>query len=185
MAGNADFCQIPVMPEVIERARERYAEMGERAEAGEHGWAGFAAELAIIEAINAGPKNEMTAAEAPTLDYDITLTQAAYHSRVEVKTRVATRGWIHPAKYQWVVVPTHQGREPIKPAADLVLFAWYPLTQSHLWVLGSVRGAAEFQRRAVFYHENDPLPRGGWAGDGGAYAIHVDNLRPLPRGLFV
>jgi len=65
------------------------------------------------------------------------------------------------------------------------VFCWYSLEQKdRLWILGSVRGVDEFRRRSVFYRENEPLPRGGWAGPGGAYAIEIKQLRPMPRHMF-
>lgn len=177
MAGPADFAKIQVSAGARAGARASYEDMGDRALAGEFGWAGFAMELAIAEASDL--------AMAPTLRWDLEMQQGDQLLRIEVKTRVATEGWDHPDRFDWVVVPTHDGREPIKPEADLVMFAWYSVSVgSHGWVLGYLRGAEEFRRRAVFYGPDEPLPRGGWAGEGGAYCIDVTNLRPVPRGMF-
>jgi len=186
MAGPADFALVEVTAVDVVRAKLAYARMGARALAGEHGWAGFAAEFAFIHAV----AEPITAEKSPTLDYDVRLRRLGGKAEprpiaLELKTRVAEEGWTHPEKFEWLVVPTHEGREPIKPAADLVVFCWYALEQrDRLWVLGQVRGADEFRRRAVFYREGEPLPRGGWAGPGGAYAINVKELRPMPRSMF-
>lgn len=178
MAGPADFYEIELTDRHEALARERYAQMGERALAGEHGWAGFAAELALIDAVAAGE-----AREAPTLAYDVELVHHGKTTAAEVKTRVAVEGWTDPTRFKWLVVPTHHGREPIKEAAELVFFCWVALEARRCWVLGYLRGPDEFRRRAVHYREHEPLPRGGWAGPGGEYAIEINQLRPLPRGL--
>jgi len=183
MAGPADFALIEVSPADIVRAKLAYARMGARAEAGQNGWAGFVAEHAVQAAVNP----PLHAKPAPTLAVDLILHNAADPDRsiaVEIKTRVAEDGWTDPMKFNWLVVPTHAGREPVKAAAQMVLFCWYALEQrDRLWVLGYLRGPDEFRRRAVFYKEREPLPRGGWAKEGGAYAIDVQQLRPLPRGM--
>lgn len=182
MAGPADFAKIAVHPISIEAAKERYAAMGEAALAGEHGWAGFATEDAVA---GAGGMTHSTDRR-----WDLELPGPGRGAelmplRIEVKTRVATEGWDHPARFDWVVIPTHDGREPVKDEADIVLFVWYSVeAEAHAWVLGYCRGVNEFRRRAVFYREGEPLPRGGWAGTGGAYCMDVTNLRPVPRGMF-
>lgn len=152
-------------------------------------WAGFAAEHALVRAWNpkASPAVLML---ANTLQYDLQLVHpgdgdADLLARVEVKTRAITDGWVNPGKFDYVTVPMHDGREPIK-AVDLVWFCWYSMANPRrLWVLGYVRGREEFRRRAVFYREGEPLPRGGWAKDGGAWVIEVSQLRAFPRGTFL
>lgn len=185
MAGPVDYIPIAVEPGAISAGKTRYAGMGTRAEAGEYGWAGFTAEAALIAAINTGPAG-LLARPATIWDYDIDIHRQDHPGamlRAEVKTRVIPEGWHDPARFDWITVPTHAGREPIKAAADLVIFCWYPLDMDCLWVVGYVRGAEEFRRRAVFYHENEPLPRGGWAKAGGAYCIDIKDLRPMPRNM--
>lgn len=187
MIGPADFYYILMSPDNIARAHLRYDLMqGKRAEG--WGWAGFAAEFALMDAINANGLG-LVCVEAPTLDYDLTLVEpgdgeAERVARIEVKTRVVDEGWTNPERFEWLTIPTHDGREPVKSAADLIVFCWYSGSDSdRLWVLGYLRGVAEFRERTVFYRENEPLPRGGWAPKGGAYCIEVKKLRPLPRGL--
>lgn len=156
-------------------------------ERGRASWAGFAAEKAIIRAVNAGP-SRTGAVPSQQLAWDLELWQDGQRVCCEVKTRAAISGWVHPAKFDYITVPMHADehgvREPIKDAADLVLFNWYSMSDPRcLWVLGMVRGVDEFRRRATWYAEGDPLPRGGWAGAGGAYVIEVKQLRPIPDGL--
>lgn len=162
---------------------------------GRSSWAGFAAEHALVDAMNALP-GPAWCRPAPTLTYDLAIgggvealkafeAGAPPAARVEVKTRAVTAGWTDPEKFDYVVIPTHEGREPIKPEADQVWFTWFSAAQPRrLWLLGYLRGVEEFRRRSVFYREGEPLPRGGWAKDGGAYAIEIKQLRPFPRGLF-
>lgn len=177
MAGPADFAKIPMEGAHITAGQEDYRDMGQRARAGEFGWAGFAVEQAVAAASDLQL--------AATLRWDLEMGEGDKLLRVELKTRVATEGWDHPERFDWVVIPTHDGREPIKPEADIVLFAWYSVeAATHAWVLGFLRGVREFRRRAVFYGQGEALPRGGWAGEGGAYCIDVTNLRPVPRGMF-
>lgn len=187
MIGPVDFYYILMSPDNIARAHLRYDAMpGSLADG--WGWAGFAAEFALMDAINAESEG-LVCVEAPTLDYDLKLISpgdggSERLARIEVKTRVVSDGWIFPERYDWLTIPTHDGREPVKPAADLIVFCWYSGSETYrLWVLGYLRGVAEFRERTVFYRENEPLPRGGWAPKGGAYCIEVKNLRPLPRGL--
>jgi len=180
MALPADFARLRVLPHMEAEARREYAGFGIQL-AGEHGWAGLAAEHAVVHALReAGHKaSRWTSRQA---DIAVVRSDGA-DLRLEVKSRVAAEGWTHPEKYEWLVIPTHAGREPIKDAADAVLFGWYALEDPGLyWLLGFLR-PAEFRRRAVFYRQDEPLPRGGWAGEGGAYAIEVRQLRPLPRGM--
>ncbi len=160
-------------------------------------WAGFAAEHALARAMNAVP-GPVWCRPSPILSYDLGLgagpedlvkfqagRETPSLARVEVKTRAVDRGWTDTAKFDYVTVPTHEGREPIK-AVDLVWFCWYSMANPRrLWVLGYVRGPEEFQRRATFYKVGEPLPRGGWAKDGGAYVIEVSQLRAFPRGTFL
>lgn len=146
-------------------------------------WAGFAAEYALVRAVNAA--GQVTAAPYHTLEYDLIFTSPGRTDiRVEVKTRAVDSGWVHPEKFDYITVPMHDGREPIKAGADLVVFCWYSMADPRcLWVLGLTRGLDEFKRRSTWYAEGDPLPRGGWAKGGGAYVIEVKQLRPLPEGL--
>ncbi len=158
-------------------------------------WAGFAAEYAINRAINKVP-GPLWCRKPPTYEYDLALgtgvdalksfcaaPKVADVRKMEVKTRAVTDGWTNPGMFDYVTVPMHQDREPIKDV-DLVMFCWYSMSDPRrLWVLGYIRGRAEFQRRAVFYRGGDPLPRGGWAQDAGAYVIEVSQMRPLPTGM--
>ncbi len=148
---------------------------------------GFASEYAIVHAMNLGAIALGSPARAHmprTLAWDIELTHGpTLTTKVEVKTRIAKAGWTHPEKFDYVTVPMHQDREPIK-AVDLVLFCWYSLdAPRRLWVLGSVHGPEEFKRRATFYREGEAMPR-GFAHEGGAYVIETKQLRPIPRDLF-
>lgn len=146
-------------------------------------WAGFAAEAALVRAWDCDfPVLE----KSDTLQYDLRLwkSKLMQPTRVEVKTRAVGSGWTNPSRFDWLVIPTHEGREPIKDV-DLVMFCWYSMELPRtLWVLGYLRGPDEFKRRATFYRKGEPLPRGGWAGKGGAYAIEVKQLRPFPRHTF-
>ena len=144
-------------------------------------WAGFAAEHALREAW-AVPSTVLE--EARTLDHDLLLSTKSRGYKIEVKTRAVEAGWTDPRRFDYVIVPSHDGREPIK-AVDLVWFAWYSGSRHRtLWALGYCRGPEEFYRRATYYRENEPLPRGGYARKGGAYAIEVKHLRPFPRHSF-
>lgn len=147
-------------------------------------WAGLAAEWAARQAIDAG--RAAVTVDPEGLDYDFGLRTVADGPlvRVEMKVRAVREGWTDPRLFDWVVVPTHDGREPVKPAADLVLVGWYSYSRPRrLWLLGALRGLAEFQERAVFYGEGEPLPRGGWAPRGGAYCLEPEKLRRVPPGL--
>jgi hypothetical protein len=154
----------------------------------EHGpnpfrWVGFAAEHALARAINEG--GQLEASLPSTYDYDLHLVDPAsdLSACVEVKTRVNARGWTDPSRFDFVKVPTHDGREPIKAAADVVMFCWWSADDpGGLWVLGRVRGAREFKQRAVFYPEGAQMPRGR-APTGGAWCVDVAMLRPIPDGL--
>lgn len=184
MATALDFKRLLVKPEHRVRAQLEYARFATQL-GGVNGWAGLAAERAVQEAIAMTGVN----VRRPTDRFDVDLLVyprgAALTGTpvgVEVKTRVASEGWTHPELFEWLVIPTHDGREPVKPAAQLILFGWYSLSERGLyWLLGYLK-AEEFRARAVFYRENEPLPRGGWAPTGGAYAIEVRQLRPIPAG---
>ena len=183
MAVPAEYAPV-ALDEAAERIGRTEAARAGFDKTNPYAWVGFAAEHALLEAFRGA--SVPAASFAQGLDYDILLIDDATGARirVEVKTRVTESGWIHPAMFDYVVVPTHDGREPIKRSADLVIFCWWSGDAPRLlWVLGSVKGSEEFKRRATFYPENAPLPRGGWAGKGGAYAIETKQLRPLPRGL--
>lgn len=148
-------------------------------------WVGFAAEHALMRSINAAGMLE--AREANALNYDLLVRDPRGDTRpvkIEVKVRACTAGWTHPPRFDYVFVPTHDGREPVKEAADVVLFCWWSADDpSTLWVLGRLMGAAEFKRRAVFYREGEDMPNGRQAAKGGAYAIEVRQLRPVPRAM--
>jgi hypothetical protein len=161
---------------------------------GRASWAGFAAERAICRAVNAAV-GDMWCEPSPILAYDLALGtgQSAREtlsaggevgvSRVEVKTRTVTKGWTHPSKFNFVTIPMHQDREPIKDV-DLVILCWYSMSAPRrLWVLGYIRGRSEFDRRSVFYRGGEPLPRGGWAKGHGAYVVETAQMRPIPRGM--
>lgn len=151
---------------------------------GRASWAGFAAEHALHRSINAAG-NMRCIMPGWTYDYDLVLGSYDKQIPVEVKTRCVADGWVHPDKFDYITVPMHEGREPVKVLDGMVLFCWYSMSdRRRLWALGYVRGLHEFQRRAVWYEEGAPLPRGGWAGAGGAYVIETMQLRPLPDGLF-
>lgn len=194
MAQPVDFIPIALHAADEKAGRARMREMLGRGwwrKRGKASWAGFAAEPALCRAWNGVSYGRLKAELAPTLACDLVLgrgTDAAGSTEpgtlVEVKTRTVESGWCDPRLFQWLVIPTHDGREPIKQV-DLVWFNWFSLDQPRrLWVLGFLRGPEEFQRRAVFYREGEPLPRGGWAGAGGAWAIEIKQLRPFPRGAF-
>lgn len=182
MIGPADFVLLEMPEACVARGRERYAALP-NADPDGWGWAGFAAEFALLESINASDE-DIVGQEAPTLDYDLELLGPGEAVlRVEVKTRVVDEGWTHPERFTYITIPTHDGREPVKEAADLIFFCWYSGSDpGHLWALGYFRGLDEFKKRATFFRENEPLPRGGWAPKGGAYSIEIKDLRPLPRG---
>lgn len=151
-------------------------------------WAGFAAEHALVRAWDY-KSTHSAATLSPTLSHDLELVHLCKNDdpkvTIEVKTRAITSGWVDPGKFDYVTVPMHGAYEPIKDV-DLVWFCWYSMANPRrLWVLGYVRGREEFRRRAVFYREGEPLPRGGWAKDGGAWVIEVSQLRAFPRGMFL
>lgn len=184
-----DAIPIELTAEMELAARVKMEEMlgaGWEERRGGAAWAGFAAEQAILAAWCA-PSTVLEPAR--TRDHDLLLSTKARGYRIEVKTRAVEAGWLDPSRFDYIIVPTHDGREPIHDV-DLVWFTWYSMNlggltneRAHrrLWVLGYLRGRPEFYRRAVFYRENEPLPRGGYAGPGGAYAIEVKQLRPFPR----
>jgi hypothetical protein len=197
MAASTDFIPIWLSGRDEKIARKKMREMLGRnwwRLRGRAAWAGFAAETAIFNAVNMlqGP---MWCRMAEHFDHDLTVGQGVESlkasergekcsaARVEVKTRAVPKGWIHPEKFQYVTIPMHEDREPIKDV-ELVWFCWYSMSLPRtLWVLGYCRGLAEFKRRAVWYGPGEPLPRGGWAKGGGAYTIDIKDLRPMPEGL--
>lgn len=148
-------------------------------------WAGFAAEHALVRAFHhVDPTLRLELATSLHHDLDL-FDQDGQGATVEVKTRAVSEGWTDPRRFEWLVVPTHEGREPIKDV-DLVWACWYSMSAPRrLWVLGYVRGPEEFKRRAVYYREGAPLPRGGWAGEGGAWCLELKQLRPFPRHTFL
>lgn len=187
MAAPVDFKPIRLTQADERQGRKQMRDMLGRdwwRRRGRAAWAGFAAEHALVRAV----QPPMNADLAGTRDYDITLMHGTGGGgdviRCEVKTRAVDSGWVHPEKFDYVTVPMHDGREPIKEAAQLVVFCWYSMDDPRcLWVMGLCRGLDEFKRRSTWYAEGDPLPRGGWAKGGGAYVIEVKQLRPMPEGL--
>lgn len=195
------FEYVPIRLRQIDekRGRAEYRKMKGRKRIAPHdmAWAGFAAEHAARNALDKGPSRAKTV-DPTSLRYDFGLVRdgnlcpATPHAgpcdglvRVEMKVRPVDRGWTDPRMFNWLTVPTHDGREPVKPDAQLVLFGWYSYEQPRrLWLLGVLRGLDEFQRVATFYDEGEPLPRGGWAPKGGAYSLEPEKLRRVPPGLF-
>jgi hypothetical protein len=146
-------------------------------------WVGFAAEGSLVNAYRR-QGHGFEAHLATSLRYDLWLEAPNRPFAVEVKTRANRWGWVHPEKFDWITVPMHEDREPIKADASLVLFCWWSGSDPRrLWIVGRLT-PEQFQRRATFYSEGQPLPRGGWARDGGCYAVAIDRLDPVPRGLF-
>lgn len=188
MARPADFYEVPLGMEHEQTAQQRAAEMGVE---NPWAWVGLAAEYALLDAINSGPAAGKVAARmSPDRRWDLELHRvdggpaAGGPTRVEVKTRVATEGWTDPCRFEWIAVPTHEGREPVKPEAHIVLFCWWSASDPRrLWVLGRLLGANEFRRRAQWYAEGELTPRGGEAPPGGTYILDVASLRPLTKGL--
>ena len=183
MAAPVDFKPIRLTQADERQGRKQMRDMLGRdwwRKRGRAVWAGFAAEYALMRAV----RPPVCVLMPRTLEYDLELRQAGRTPiRVEVKTRAVSSGWVHPEKFDYITVPMHDEREPIKDV-DLVVFCWYSMDDPRcLWVLGMVRGLDEFKRRSTWYAEGDPLPRGGWAKGGGAYVIEVKQLRPLPVAL--
>jgi len=144
-------------------------------------WAGLAAEEALMRAYAADGRISRDPLERR---WDFQIEHATRTLRIEVKTRAVDAGWTDPRMFEWLTIPTHDGRAPIKDV-ELVFFCWFSGEQpGTLWALGYLAGLTEFKRRAFFYAENQPLPRGGWAPKGGAYCLDVKQLRPFPRGMF-
>lgn len=157
---------------------------GVKTDRGRFTWAGPAAETAIVNAYNRA-KHQYGADLADVLAYDLWLGSPEGVIRVEVKTRVAEKGWIHPERFDWISVPLHENREPIKADAGLILFAWWAAdTPRVLWLVGRLQGLDHFQEVATFYHEGDLLPRGGYVRGKGVYQLDVAELEPVPKGLF-
>lgn len=182
MARPADYQPLYLSDLHEATARERAAEFVS-ADSNPFAWVGLAAEYALVTSINAAGK--VRAQLSTDLAHDLDLFGPAQQKRlrVEVKTRVARAGWTDPGRFKWIAVPTHDGREPIKPV-DLVLFCWWSAdAPRQLWLLGRLLGPDEFKRRATFYAEGEVTPRGGPAPKGGTYVLDVMDLRPVPRGL--
>jgi hypothetical protein len=145
-------------------------------------WAGLAAEEAFVSAYQLNGKGSFME-RAETRAYDL-IIKSFKDLRIEVKTRAVDSGWTDPRMFEWLTIPTHDGRAPIKEV-EMVFFCWFSGEQPDtLWALGYLAGLVEFKRRATFYAENQPLPRGGWAPKGGAYSLEVKQLRPFPAGMF-
>jgi hypothetical protein len=148
-------------------------------------WAGTAAEAALCHAFSGCPAHSYQAQLADTLRYDLKLGTPGGGMRCEVKTRVAESGWIHPERFDWISVPMHEDREPIKAEADIIIFCWWSAdTPRVLWIVGKLPGVTSFQRVATFYKEGELLPRGGYVRGHGVYQVEVSQLDPVPRGLF-
>lgn len=187
MSSPAEFARIEVTPYhaicAIDRMNQMLGEGWEESR-GRCAWAGFAAEDAMVDAYVPSKGIDLLR-RADGLSHDLEIYLAdCLGPRIEVKTRVVDHGWTDPRRFDWITVPTHDGREPVKDV-EMVFFCWYSGSEPRvLWVLGYVRGIDEFLRRSQFYFEHQPLPRGGWAPKGGAYCIEISQLRPVPRGMF-
>jgi len=170
MTTHLDFVDFPVGGEHEVLGKEATPEW--MLASNELAWMGFTAEYVLADFL---PQCRI----ADTLAYDLDL--GPY--RVEVKTRTTSSGWTHPEKFRYLTIPTHDGRAPIKPAAQLVLFCWYSLDlPSTLWLLGFL-DPDEFYRVATLHREGEPLPRGGFALPGGSYSLEISRLRKLPRAM--
>ncbi len=184
MARPPDFYPIALTEEHEANGR-RHAAAFVAKDGNPFAWVGLAAELAVAANINStrhGPRAKLS----EDLRWDLELWQGQNYIPVEVKTRVASKGWTDPARFEWIGIPTHEGREPVKPEAQLVLFCWWSADEPRrLWVLGRLLGIAEFKKRATWFGEGEPTPRGGAAPKGGTYILDVTDLRPVPRGLFL
>jgi hypothetical protein len=157
---------------------------GVKTERGRYTWAGPAAENALCHAFTGCKAHPYQASLPPTLRWDLTLETPRGALPCEVKTRISERGWVHPERFDWVSVPMHEDREPIKPEAQRIIFCWWSADAPRvLWVLGTLAGVDEFQRRSVFYREGEMLPRGGWVRGSGTYVVSVSDLRPFPKNL--
>lgn len=148
-------------------------------------WAGIAAEEALCASfVSLTGVDFMRPAQSRAHDLEIVAPSRDREIRIEVKTRAVDSGWTDPRMFEWLTIPTHDGRAPIKEV-EMVFFCWFSGEQpDRLWALGYLKGLTEFKRRAQFYGEGQPLPRGGWAPTGGAYSLEVKQLRPFPRGMF-
>lgn len=152
---------------------------------GRYTWAGPAAEVALCHAFNRCRIHSHQARLADSLRWDLELEMPRRALRCEVKTRVAEKGWVHPERFDWISVPLHEDREPVKQDADAVLFCWWSADAPRvLWLLGLLQGVTHFQRAATFYKHGSALPRGGWVKGEGTYMVDVADLLPMPRGLF-
>ncbi len=157
---------------------------GVRTKRGRYTWAGPAAENALCHAFNGCRVHPHQATLPDTLRWDLTLETPQNPLRCEVKTRVAERGWVHPERFDWISVPMHEDREPIKPEAQVIIFNWWSADAPRvLWVLGMLKGLQSFQNAATFYKEGELLPRGGWVRGSGTYQVDVADLLPFPKGL--
>lgn len=193
MARHLDFIPIRLRKADERAGRRDFRQLREAAKArgekppplrGSMRWAGFAAEYAACHAYDKAV-HAYGWVPPTNLRYDFGLKMPQGTKRVELKTRAVRSGWTYPERYEWFTVPTHDGRAPIKPDAEMVLFAWYTYEQPRrLWLLGWCAGLTAFERLATFYDTDEPLPRGGWAPKGGAYSLEIDKLQTLPRGLF-
>ena len=147
-------------------------------------WAGPAAENALCHAFNGCRAHSYQAKLADTLRYDLQLETPGGGLRCEVKTRVAEKGWTHPERFDWISVPMHEDREPIKAEAEVIFFCWWSADAPRvLWIVGLLHGVTSFQRVATFYKEGELLPRGGYVRGHGVYQVEVSKLDPVPRGL--
>jgi hypothetical protein len=152
---------------------------------GRYVWAGPAAENALCHAFSGCRDHQHLARLADSLRYDLRLETPGGGLRCEVKTRVAERGWVHPERFDWISVPLHEDREPIKPDAEIIFFCWWSADAPRvLWIVGMLKGVTSFQRVATFYKTGELLPRGGYVTGQGVYQVEVSQLEPVPRGLF-
>lgn len=170
-----------VIREIVRAERAR----GHRESRSRYTWAGPAAETAIVNAYNRSKHHPDKARLAETLRYDLELCRAGQVLRCEVKIRISEKGWVHPGQFDWISVPLHQGREPIKADADVILFGWWSADSPRvLWLVGKLAGLAEFTEVSTFYGPGELMPRGGYVKGAGVYQIDVAELQPIPAGLF-
>ena len=168
--------------QVIREIRSSERARGVVTSRGRYVWAGPAAESALCHAFNGCRAHSHRARLADTLRYDLELGQPPYKViRCEVKTRVAERGWVHPERFDWISIPMHEDREPIKEEAEVIFFCWWSADAPRvLWVLGLLKGVTSFQRAATFYKHGEMLPRGGYVRGQGTYQVEVSKLDPHP-----
>jgi len=169
---------------VIREIKAAEKARGVTQERSRYAWAGPAAENALCHAFTGCRDHPHQGRLADSLRWDLELDTPTAVKRCEVKTRVAEAGWVHPERFDWVTVPLHGDREPVKADAQLLIFCWWSADAPRvLWVLGTLKGLERFQRAATFYKHGALLPRGGYVRGQGTYVVDVSDLAPFPRGL--